>query len=163
MLAKLRTYKLQPKTMCQLFDAFVGSVLSYGSEIWGFSKSKETERIHRYLNFGKRILKVKSTTSNGGIYGELERYPLYIKRYVRLIRYWINLLTTDNTILAMVYKDMLEDCEKGLYNWVTMVKNMLFESGFGNIWHNPYNINVNVICNQFKQRLIDLLHTEMEK
>ena len=40
LLAKLRTHKLQPKTMCQLFDAFVGSILSYGSEMWGFSKSK---------------------------------------------------------------------------------------------------------------------------
>ena len=32
---------------------------------------------------------------------------------------------------------------------------MLFEFEFGNIWHSSYNINVNVFCNQFKQRLID--------
>ena len=100
-------------------------------------------------------MKVKSTTSNAGIYIELGRYPLYITRYVRIIRYWFNLSTTDTIILATVYKDMLEDCQKGLNNWVTMVKNMLFEFGFGNIWHNPYNMNVNVFYNQFKQRLID--------
>ena len=29
LLSKLRAFKLQPKTTCQLFDAFVGSILSY--------------------------------------------------------------------------------------------------------------------------------------
>ena len=50
---------------------------------------------------------------------------------------------------------MLEDCELGLDNWVSRVKTMLFEYGFGNLWQNPQNINVNAFCNQFKQRLID--------
>ena len=45
LLLKLRAFKLQPKTTCQLFEAFVGSILSYGCETWGFSKSKEIERI----------------------------------------------------------------------------------------------------------------------
>ena len=153
MLSKLRAFKLQPKTTCQLFDAFVGSILSYGCETWGFSKSKEIERIH--LKFCKRILNVKSSTSNAGVYGELGRYPLYITRYILIIRYWCNLLRTNNIILSTVYNDMLRDCELGLDNWVSKVKSMLFEYGFGNIWQNPQNINVNAFCNQFKQRLID--------
>ena len=82
LLAKLRMYKVQPKTMRQLFDAFIGSILSYVSEMWGFSKSKEIERIH--LKFCKRILKVKSTTSNAGIYIKLGGYPLFITRYTIL-------------------------------------------------------------------------------
>ena len=153
LLSKLRAFKLQPKTTCQLFDAFVGSILSYGCETWGFSKSKEIERIH--LKFCKRILNVKSSTSNAGVYGELGRYPVYITRYIRIIRYWCNLLRTNNIILSTVYNDMLRDCELGLDNWVSKVKSMLFEYGFGNIWQNPQNINVNAFCNQFKQRLID--------
>lgn len=153
LLMKVRTYNLKPKTMCQLFDAFVGSILSYGSEVWGFSKSKEIERIH--LKFCKRILKVKLSTSNAGIYGELGRYPLYITRYVRILRYWFKILNTNNIILSTVYRNMLHDCEKGLNNWVTNVKHILFEFGFGNVWNNPYNVNGNVFCNHFKQRLID--------
>ena len=57
--------------MCQLFDAFVGSILSYSCEIWGFGKCKEIERIH--LKFCKYLLKVKSLMCNMGVYGELER------------------------------------------------------------------------------------------
>ena len=85
LLANTRQYDFNFKTLCQLFDSFVGSILSYGCEVWGFTKSKELERIH--LKFCKLILKVKTSTSNAGIYGELGRYPLYLFRYVRIIRY----------------------------------------------------------------------------
>jgi len=37
-------FDLKPKTICQLFDAFVGSTISYGAEVWGYTKSKEIER-----------------------------------------------------------------------------------------------------------------------
>ena len=93
LLTKLRAYNLQPKTTCQRFDAFVGSILSYGCETWEFSKSKEIERIH--LKFCKRILNVISSTSNAGVNGELGRYPLYITHYIRIIRYWCKLLKVD--------------------------------------------------------------------
>ena len=46
LLYNTKKYCLKPKVMCQLFDAFVGSVLSFSSEIWGLGKSKEVERIH---------------------------------------------------------------------------------------------------------------------
>ena len=35
-----KKYSLSPKVMCQLFDAFVGSILNYSCEVWGFGKSK---------------------------------------------------------------------------------------------------------------------------
>jgi hypothetical protein len=76
-------YKLKPSILCQLFDAFVGSILNYGAEVWGYTKSKEIERIH--LKFCKIILEVNNTTSSFGIYGELGRYPLYIHRYTSMI------------------------------------------------------------------------------
>ncbi|XP_053404912.1 unconventional myosin-VIIa-like [Mercenaria mercenaria] len=46
LLSKCRKYKLKPNVLCQLFNSFVGSILGYSSEVWGFSKSKEIERIH---------------------------------------------------------------------------------------------------------------------
>ena len=58
---------LKLKVLCQLFDAFVGSILNFSSEVWGFGKCKEIERIH--LKFCKTLLKVKSSTCNMGVYG----------------------------------------------------------------------------------------------
>jgi hypothetical protein len=148
-----RKFMLNPKVLCQLFDAFVGSTLSYASEIWGFTKSKEIERVH--LRFCKNILKVKLSTSNDGVYGELCRYPLYISRFVRIIKYWCKIVHTDNIIMKTLYKIAVDDCEKGLKNWALNVKEMLYNNGFGNIWEFQNTCNLKHFHKEFKQRLID--------
>ena len=56
-----------------------------------------------------------------------------IIRYTRIIRYWCNILATNDIIMTTVYKDMLKDCELGLDNLVSRVKKPLFDFGFGNI------------------------------
>ena len=79
-----KTIPLTPKTQCQLFDSFVGSILGYGSEIWGYTKSKEIERIH--LTFLNRLLNVNQSTNTAGVYVELGRFPLFTNRYVRIVK-----------------------------------------------------------------------------
>ena len=101
-----KRYSFKPKVMCQLFDAFVGSILSYSCEIWGFGKCKEIERIH--LKFCKYLLKVKSSTCNIGVYGELERYPLYVTRYTRIIKFWCHIINTDNILVNKLYSSLVD-------------------------------------------------------
>ena len=50
------------------------------------------------------------------------RYPLYITRYLHILRYWFRLLNTDNIILQRVYSHALRDCNNGIKNLVTNVK-----------------------------------------
>ena len=59
--------------MLSLFDTYISSVLCYGCEVWGFHKSPEIERVH--IEYCKRILNVKTRTSNVMTYYELGRYP----------------------------------------------------------------------------------------
>ena len=92
---------LKPKTLCHLFGAFVGSIFGYASEIWGYTKSKEIERIH--LKFCKRRLNVKLSCSNASVYGELGRYPLYVSRYVRMVKYWCKHLLMFKTVQTLFY------------------------------------------------------------
>ena len=99
------------KLLCQHFDAFVGSILSYSCEVWGFNKWKNIEKIH--LKFLKLLLGVKKSTSSMAVYGETRRYPLYINRYVRMVIYWGNVLKTDNIIKKTMYNDMLEELKNG--------------------------------------------------
>lgn len=40
----IQKFVFNEKTRCQLFGIYVESVISYGSEIWGFHKSPEFER-----------------------------------------------------------------------------------------------------------------------
>ena len=83
LLVNCSKFRLSAKILCQLFDAFVGSILGYSCETWGKSKSKYIERIH--LKCCKRILCVNNRSCNMAVYGELGRYPLYITRYIRSI------------------------------------------------------------------------------
>ena len=144
---------MKPHILCKLFDSFVGSILGYASETWGYTKSKEIERI--YLKFCKRLLRVKHKTCSDGVYGELGRYPLYIQRYVRMIKYWCKLITTENILLKTIYNDALKDCNKGLKNWVYNIKKLLDDFGFSNVLHDNSLVNINLFPNIFKQRVID--------
>ena len=74
---KLDNFKdLKPFVAIDLFDKYISPVLSYSSEVWGFHKAPEIEQVQ--LNFCKRLMRVKRTTQNDFVYGELGRYPMYI-------------------------------------------------------------------------------------
>ena len=145
LLYNCKKFDLKPKLLCQLFDAFVGSILGYGSEIWGYTKSKELERIH--LKFCKRLLKVKTNTCSAAVYGELGRYPLFISRYTRIIKYWCKLRNTDNIILKTMYNISLNDCLDGKKNWVSNVKKMLDDHGFSHIFNENVQVDSKTVPN----------------
>ena len=148
-----KKYCLSPKVMCQLSDAFVGSILNYSCEIWGFGKCKGIERIH--LKFCKALLKVKSSTCNMGVYGELERYPLFISRYSCIIKYWCHLMSSDNILINNLYYSLVEACNLGKKNWASCVKSLLDNYGFSFVWTNPFSVNLETFYLNFKQRVID--------
>lgn len=159
LLYKCKQFDLKPKIFCQLFDAFVGSILNYASEVWGFSKSKEIERIH--LKFCKRLLQVKFNTCNAAVYGELGRYPLYINRYVRIIKYWFKIVNSNNIILKSMYNHALDDHNnKGYTNWVSNVKTLLNNYGFAYVFDNPNAIHVNTFISEFKSRIVNTFNQE---
>ena len=153
LLVNCKKLPLKPKILCQLFDAFVGSILLYASEIWGFSKSKEIERVH--LKFCKHLLNVRLNTCTAGVYGELGRYPLYISRYVRIIKYWCKVVNSDNIIIKKLYEQGLRDCKNGNINWVTSVKKLLNEYGYSFVFTDAFNVDLTNFQCIFKQRVID--------
>lgn len=59
------------------FDKAVSPILMYGCEIWGNDKANDTENFH--LFFGKRILKVNTSTMSEMVYVELSRLPTLVK------------------------------------------------------------------------------------
>ena len=151
---------MKPNILCQLFDAFVGSILSYSSEVWGFTKSNEIEKVH--LKFCKRILNVRLNASSAGIYGELSRYPLYIQRYYRIIKYWCNLKQSNNTIISKLYDIGLSDYFVGRTNWVSNVKKILDDYGFSNMFVETNNHVLKLFPKMFKQRVIDCFVQEWQ-
>ena len=131
----------------------MGSILLYASEIWGFSNSKEIERVH--FKFCKRLLNVRLNTFTAGVYGELGRYPLYISRYVWIIKYRCKVLTTDNIVIQNLYEPGLRDFENGKVNWVASVKKLLNEYGFSYVFTDTTNLDLTNFPCLFKQCVID--------
>lgn len=148
--------------MFNLFDTFVGSVLNYGCEIWGFSRADNIERVHR--KFCKWLINVKNSTNNLALYGELGRYPLFIGRQVRIVKYWLKLNSIKNrncilwNILGMLRRET--ESNINIINWTTNVKNLLQKSGFPDVWLYPTSVEVNKFINILKIRLLDLYISE---
>ena len=150
-------------TRLSLFDTYVSSILNYASEIWGFHKGDAIEKIH--LEYLKIMLKVRKNTSSLMIYNELGRLPLFIQRKVRIIKFWLKLLESENCILKSIYQDMLERIETNSctrYNWLLNVKYLLFSVGFGEVWYCQNITNKNIFLKIFKQRLTDCFQQECD-
>ena len=55
--SKTNEMYLNTETMLSLFDTYVGSVLNYGCEIWGFQNGRDLEKVQ--LKYLKTLLGVK--------------------------------------------------------------------------------------------------------
>jgi len=74
-------------------------------------------------------------TSTAGVYGEFERFPLFINRYVRIIKYWCKICNFDNILIKTMYKVGIDNCYKGCKTWVDIhVKISLCKYGFANMF-----------------------------
>ena len=96
-------YRLTVETQCKLFDILIEPVLSYGAELWGFSTATRCESVH--LHFLKDLLCLKSTTRSEIVYAECKRIPLIYLHYIKIILFWLKLVSNDNDMLcSKVYR-----------------------------------------------------------
>ena len=77
LLKTIRFLKLPYDIQIEMFDKTVKPILLYGSEIWGYGKCDIIERVQ--LKFLKHIFKLKRSTPNHTIYGELGIFPIHIE------------------------------------------------------------------------------------
>ena len=106
-----------------------------GCEVWGFCKADSFERF--VISFFKSVLCVKQSTPNSFVYGELGIFPLIIERKVRIVKYWIKILNSnDACFLRKIYNELLLISESfpSQVTWVTLLRDMLFQYGFGYVW-----------------------------
>ena len=106
----------------KLFDTQVQLIVQYGSELWGLDKAAvECESVHTFAL--KKYLGVNRRTPNDLVYGETNRYPIYIVSAVNSIRYWFRLLQMDeNRIPWKAYSMLYELDARGKQNWVSRVR-----------------------------------------
>jgi hypothetical protein len=82
--AELRIF--DPTLQCQLFDALVKPVLSYGCEVWSDHMArKQLEVVHRA--FLKSSLGVSTTASNYVVLAEFGKFPLEMFWWQQTMRF----------------------------------------------------------------------------
>lgn len=128
--------------LLRLFDRLVGPVLFYACEVWGFHQAPAVERVH--LKFCKWLLKVKRSTCNEMVYGELGRFPLIVERKFRIIKYWLKIVSNETSQLVLssyksLYSQVVEDSDSA--NWAVCVRDLLLGLGFGEVWYQQGVVN----------------------
>ena len=70
-----------PKILRHVLDTLVVPIIEYFCEIWGWMEGKELEQSH------KKICKyIPATAANIAVYGELGKFPLVIRRKIRILK-----------------------------------------------------------------------------
>ena len=120
----------------KLFDSLILPILKYGCEIWSFSKSQHAERIH--LKFLKQILGVRKRTCSLAVYGELGRVPLSVLHKTRVLKYWLKILSTPQSLMYKVYNQQVIYVNNGSNDnsWALNLKCLLNSLGFQFLWIN---------------------------
>ena len=133
------TASMSIKEKLKLFDAMILPILCYGSEVWGFHKAPDIERIQ--LKFLKQVLSVKQTTNNAAVYGELGRFPIIIIRKVRILKYWFKIMNTPNSMLCKLF-NMKDNNGNYILQWAQNIKALTNNLGLS------YIFTQGILCTQ---------------
>ena len=88
--------------------------------------------------------------------GECGRNGVYVVCYVKCIKYWLKLISSeDGSLLKSCYNMQVTQSNAGRKNWATDIKNMLFSFGYGYAWENQFIENHAAFIKEFKTRLSD--------
>jgi hypothetical protein len=96
---KKRNIKNTLDLQLKIVDTFGSSILLYTCTVIEFDQNDNIEKVH--LQFLKNILRVRTTTPNYLVYGELGRFPLVIDIKCRMLTFW-NKLISSNKLLSKI-------------------------------------------------------------
>ncbi|XP_074661598.1 uncharacterized protein LOC141914230 [Tubulanus polymorphus] len=153
-LKKVQHFSLDFDTAFQVFDAMVGSILTFGCEVWGFGNFDVIEKIH--LTFCKYLLSLKRSTPNLMIYGETGRFPFEIRIKVRMVKFWGHLILHEETYSGKMYRILYNSHLNGSQSkWISCIESILQNCGLGNIWLEQTFPNIPYLGELVKLRLED--------
>ena len=158
---KINKFNLPIDLQLKMFDHTVLPILLYGSEIWGFENIDQLETFHN--DFLRKISNMRKSTPIYILHGELGRYPISINIKMRMLGFWISMITGKaEKFSRILYKTLLDDEISGIkqYKWVSCIKNILQSTGKNNIWLSQKVDNIRSVKSQVQQTLKDQYRQE---
>ena len=155
-LSSLHNYGLMTKEMYfKLFDVKICSQLLYSAEIWGLRRFECLERIQNYAC--KRYMNISQKACNAAVLGDCNRFPLHIETVKPAVKYWLRILKMGpERYVKKCYAMLVNDDKHGRKNWVSELRGILFENGFGYVWNNQGVLNEKSFLTIFERRLKDV-------
>ena len=125
----------KPSTAINLFEKMLEPILLYNCEIseaylpkkWDLKKfqaniwevGKEVNQVT--LGFIRQLLGVNKKSTNIAVLAEIGKYPICIKIFGRIIKYWARISTSKNQLLAESYKASMIENINGRQHWLKFV------------------------------------------
>ena len=119
---------LPPVIMMYIFNAVVRPILTYGSDVWGVNKMGMEEVDKFFMQFLKRTLGVKQSTSSIIVIGETGQIPPSTDCMCNVVKFLNRLEYMDNNVLVRkVYNELcfLEKC--GFKTWYSKAWELVFK------------------------------------
>ena len=118
----IRLGGLPTKSMLYIFQTIIAPILTYGSDVWGISKSAKVGADRMFLKCAKGALGVKYNTSNVMVYGECGTFPPSVICDINVICFYNRLKNMSSNRLARIVLNELEYLHhNGFRTWVTDV------------------------------------------
>ena len=99
------------------------------------------------------------STSNAALYGETGRFPLFIDRHMRILKYWLKVVKPDydNCIVKAVLSSLVDEFmrNENAINWVSKIRNLLQRIGFCDVWLYPDSVDTKILMPLLKLHLRD--------
>ena len=137
----------------KLFDNTVLSILTYGSEVFGYENLQMLERIHTEVL--RKITKTRKSTPLYMLHAELGRYPIELTVKCRMINFWKRIITGKLSKISFTLYSALRVTPNFESKWIKNIKGILNEAGRPNPWHTQNNISSTNISRIIKARLTD--------
>ena len=167
---RIRYFNLPLKLQIKLFDHTIVPILLYGSEIWGFENTDLIEKLHN--EFLRKITNLRKSTPIYMLHAELGRFPLEINIKVRMINFWLSIVTGKPSKFSYIlYKCLLNDTDDGIYEhkWIKYIREILHSVGRSDVLEirDFKNVNIaalkNSVIRTLKDQYMQNWETKLEK
>ena len=111
---------LPPETMFFMFNSLVKPILTYGSDVWGVHKKGRALVDKVFLQFIKRTLVIKQSTSTAMVLGESGQFLPSIDCISNTVSFLNRILNMNNNSLVLkVFNELQKLHECGFITWCT--------------------------------------------
>ena len=143
-LSNSKKLNLPTDIQLDLFDKLILPILTYGSEIWGYSNVKGIETVQ--TKFVKYVLHVNKSTPNFMVLGESGKLSVTYHIQCKMINFWLIIINgSESKMVVKMYKVLHQKFIDNSYKspWLKYIHKILINCGLGNIWAEHHKTSFN--------------------